>query len=169
MKYSFEQTEQDYIDFYYYYYWVRPEQQRTRMFWRIVPVPVIILFIIDKPLLQYGLLEIIFVGFGIALSIFTTPYIRWMHKIKMKRFLNSGKNTDMTGQRTIELSENSLRATTDYSMSEIKWNAFEYLRETEDHLFLFQTVNQAIILPKRIFSNQEEMNSVKNFLKSKLA
>jgi hypothetical protein len=167
MKYTFTLIEQDYIDFNIYYGWDRPEKYWSRIITRIFPVPVFVL-LISKPFSHYSTPEFALIGFGLIASIFTTPYARWRNKLRSQKLLKSGKNDDLLGERTIEFAENVLKATSNLSYGEMKWSSFEYLRETKDHLFLFQTVNQAIIIPKRIFSSEEEVTGVKVFLNLKL-
>lgn len=167
MKYSFDQTEQDLAAFQIYYSVDRPEVRLRRIVWTILPVPIYVLWI-HKPFTQYDVLDIALVVFGLAISTFLTPYMRWRLRLRTRKLLRSGKNVDMIGQRTLEFTDNFLLATTTHSNGQMNWTSFEYLRETHDHLFLFQTVNQAIILPKRIFHSIEELSQVKAFLKLKV-
>ena len=167
MKYSFDQTEEDFIAFHIYYSWDRPEKRLTRILWTSLPVPIYVLWI-HKSVTQYDVLDIALVIFGLAISIFLTPYVRWRLRRRARNLLRSGKNIDMIGQRTLEFTDEFLLATTTQSSGHMKWTSFECLKETRDHLFLFQTVNQAIVLPKRIFQSTDELNQIKVLLSSKV-
>lgn len=168
MTLTFEQTEQDYIDFNFYYLWERPERRWTRILSRILPVP-LFMALISTPISDYGSVEILFILFIFFISMFFTPYMRWRNNIRIRRVIRSGKNTDMVGIRTVQFTNEGVIETTNHSTGEIKWTAFEYLRETQKHLFLFVTVNQAIILPKRIFSPLDEVEVIKKLIYEKIA
>ncbi len=167
MTLTYEQTEQDYIDFNFYYYWERPERLWSRILSRILPVPLFVALISTR-IADYGLVEILLISLGFLFSIFATPYFKWRNKIRIKRVIKSGKNADIIGSRTIHFTEEGITESTKNSHGEIKWDAFEYLRETEKYLFLFVTVNQAIIFPKRIFVSIDEIEAVKSFIGKKV-
>jgi hypothetical protein len=167
MRYSFIQNEQDLEDFYYYYSWANPEKRYLRIFSRVL-APIILAVWIGVPINQYNLPEIISIGLTLVAAVFFGPLVRWQTKQKTSKILRSGKNIDMIGQRTLEFTDGSFFATTPTSTAEIKWDAFEYLKETKNHFFLFQTVNMAIIIPKRIFQSTEEIIQVRIYLNSKV-
>jgi hypothetical protein len=75
----------------------------------------------------------------------------------------------MTGTRTINFTEEKIILNTETAYEELRWSAIEKIRETKDHLFIFVSVNQAILIPKRIFSTEDELNLVKQLILSKTA
>ena len=170
MRISFEQTIQDYADFCYYYY----KQQKS---WRkgIHYISLSITSICLLVLLYYSFLR----GDGSDLLpvLFIVAYIiyalvirsKWGFLKRVERLWKSGKNPDMVGARTLVFEEEKLKVITPTSETNINWkNGFEYLRETPKHLLLFTAVNQAILIPKRIFLLDQELFEVRDFIESHL-
>lgn len=76
----------------------------------------------------------------------------------------------MTGERTLIFEEEQLKVITPNSETSIKWKSgFEYLRETPKQLLLYTAINQAILIPKRIFLLDQELFEVKSFIASRLS
>ena len=88
--------------------------------------------------------------------------------MQVNNIVNSGKNKNLLGLKKITLGEEKLTATTASSTSEVHWSGFECLEESQTHFFLYTAVNQAIVIPKRVFSNGEEINHFRAFVKSKM-
>ena len=164
MTIKFEQTAKDYIDFNFYYSWSRPEKMKTRIFCAAYPIIGFIAFklIVYKSLDFYPDIYYFSVLFGLAY--FMTPVQKWYNKIRINNLIKSGKNTDLTGFRTITFDSTKVIIQSQHSNSEINWSAFEKLGETKNHFFLFVTVNQAVLIPKRILNNNQEIDELRNLI-----
>ena len=168
---EFEQTAKDYMEFSYYYSWTGPNQKETRIITSLVPLLVFIFVIFFKKGLRfeyYGKSELLLILLGI-LFFFCVPYfIKWNSNRIIKNLIEGGKNEDMIGPRSIAFEEDKLIAITKYSRLELLWPGFEKLGETKNYFFLFLSVNQAIVLPKRIFNSEEEIEYLRSFINRKL-
>jgi hypothetical protein len=166
-----EQTSEDYKAFNYYYNWTSPNKKESRIINSISPLLAFILLILLRNgyhIENYGVAEIVLLSIGVLL-IFTMKYIaKWYSNLHANRIINSGKNADMIGHREIRFENERLVATTSSSHTEILWKAFEKVSETKEHFFLFIAVNQSIIVPKRSFETQAEVETFKKFITNKI-
>jgi hypothetical protein len=94
---------------------------------------------------------------------------KWLLTYKCRQLVNSGKNAGLLGERTLTFDESELNVVTVFYDCKYKWEGFEHLKESKQHLFLFTSVNQAIIIPKRIFLLAQEEHDVKSFIERKLS
>ena len=167
---SYELHQSDYVDYNYFY--VKKKAERSR-------ISLVIIFLA----LCYLLLDIYLHGGETLLDFFTAPILflagyillvlfvwsKWNVRNKVNKLFRSGRNAGLIGPRTLTFTEENLLITTSLSESKLKWPAFEYLKESDEHLFLFLTVNQAYIIPKRIFLLDQELHDVKSFIERKLS
>ena len=167
MTLTFNQTPEDFMDFNYYYYWSNPDKKEDRIVKSILPLLFFVLFVLFRKGMnfqQYGWAEINLFVFGLLVAASMGWIMKWDNKRKIKNLIASGKNIDMVGRRTLQLEEESLIAQTESSKTEIRWSAFEKIRETKDHFFLFIHVNQAIVVPKRVLNSPKEVDFFRDFV-----
>ena len=79
-----------------------------------------------------------------------------------------GRNPRLYGPRTVTLGENSLISDSNIAHTEIKWENFEKLRETKNLFLLHHTKDSIGIIPKRAVSNEEQLEALRLFLRSKV-
>ncbi|MCW3073914.1 MAG: hypothetical protein JWP69_983 [Flaviaesturariibacter sp.] len=165
MTIEFIQTTQDIIELNYHCHWSAPGKKESRFVNSVLPLSGFILLIfLNKGIAfeKYGIAEYLILSIGV----FCLFSMSWMTKLYIKRkaigVINSGKNTDLLGTRTYVLDEERFIEITASSKAEILWTAFENITETQDYFFLFNHVNSAYILPKRVFENQKEIESFRN-------
>ena len=68
----------------------------------------------------------------------------------------------------MQLEEEKLIAQTERSKTEIQWSAFEKVRETKDHFFLFLQMHQAIVIPKKVLKSPVEIDFFRDFVFQKI-
>ncbi len=170
MTLEYEQTAQDYIDFNYYYNWTDPAKKWVRLRYRLACLFFFLILVLPRAFRRGGFskADIGLILFGVLIALITTPLVKWSNRNRVNKIIRTGKNTDLTGPRKIEFEADKIRMTSAHCESVVKWETFEKLEETAVHLFLFVTVNQAIIIPKRIFESEVALAQVKEFIKGKL-
>jgi hypothetical protein len=171
MTLTFDQIAEDYMDFNYYYYWSNPDKKEDRIVKSLLPLIFFVLLVLATKgmnVQQYGWAEINLLAFGLLMAAAMGWFVKWNNKRKIKSLIASGKNIDIVGRRTLQLEEERLIAQTESSKTEIRWSAFEKVRETKDHFFLFVQVHQAIVVPKRVLNSPEEVNFFRDFVFHKI-
>ncbi|MES2836953.1 MAG: YcxB family protein [Bacteroidota bacterium] len=117
---------------------------------------------------NYGFYEYSLGLMGLAYALFFFgSFTKWLIKRQADKVLNGGKNINLIGHRTINFNDSKVYFKTDTENSEIEWKAFEKLCETEQYLFLFASVNQALIVPKKHLSDIE-VKELKELIRQKL-
>ena len=156
---DFELIPSDFHAFNYYYNWSRPEKlahrlRITRLFPLVMFLPAIVSWILWRKL---SIFDCLFPVTGIAM-IFTGEII----KIREKFSNYSNEKRIMIFRREylqIELNNKILNAA---------WINFSTLRETREHLFLYKTEKEVIIIPKNIFTNEDQISDLKKTIEAQL-
>lgn len=171
MHIRFELTKEDYINYNIYYYFSNSSFKKKRLFWSLFPLAFLLFTIITIKgcnFQKYDRSDLFFLGLGVAAFLIYRPTTKSSIKKSAERVLKNGKNTDLTGEREIIINEHKLVAITNSSFTEYKWNAFEKLEENDRYLFLFVHINNAIVIPKRIFRDEEEINRFRTEVTTKI-
>jgi len=171
MKLTYSLTADDYTDFNVYFY-----ASRFKSSYKLVGMVFLVLIVLNVyQVVQSGYFnpaDLLSAPIGVCVGYFLLLVLlrsRWYMAYRCKRLIKSGRNAGLLGERTLLLSETGLQVTTAYFDCHYKWDAFEYLRESKSHLFLFISVNQAIIIPRRIFLLEQEAYDVRAFIERKLS
>ena len=167
MTLQFDQTLNDNMEFNFYYHWSRPSKKESRIINSVLPVlAFIVLIYLTKGLdfEQYGLAEVLLLGFGIITGIFMGKIVRWNSNRQVKKLIKGVKNIDAIGKQSLTLNTDFLIQHTENSYSEIKWQAIDCMEENDNYFFLFLAANQAILIPKRIFSSESEIAATRELL-----
>lgn len=171
MKLSFALTIEDYTAFNYFFYAARYKKR-----YRLIGSILLLLIVIN-------LLSLLTKGTFTINNLFSAPILvcclyfvvvlvfqsKWFLTYKCRQLVNSGKNAGLLGDRTLVFDEMELNVVTEFYDCKYKWKGFENLKKSPKHLFLFTGVNQAIIIPKRIFLLAQEEHDIKSFIERKLA
>jgi hypothetical protein len=101
-----------------------------------------------------------FVVLGAA-SQFLLPW--WIARAMYRR------NPRQFAERTVSLNDMGLTADSKVAHTEIKWENFEKVRETENLFLLYQTKDCVGVIPKRAMPNEQELAKLRSFLHSKVS
>lgn len=168
MVITFNQIEEDLIEFNLYYSWSSPEKKYLRLYCKFFPLLAFILLklILYKSYFYYHDIYWI-IGF-IILGLTITPFQKLYNKVRISYLLKSNRNSDLVGNRKITFEENKVLIETDNSKYETIWSTIERLAETNKYLFLFTSFNQAIVIPKRAFRSTKENDELKFLINVKI-
>lgn len=170
---KFDLTEQDYIEFNYYYWITLNKKKRRKMYlWAIGPILFFLLLIIafkGFKFEEYKFTEFVLILWGFLLCFLFMP----ASKAKIRKMalaqIASGKNSGLLGSREIILAEDGVFTSVEYFKSEIQWEGFEKMEEDPKYFFIFMHTNNALIVPKRIFSDSNEPDALRNLVQSRIS
>jgi hypothetical protein len=74
----------------------------------------------------------------------------------------------MFGMRTVTISDTGIVSDHQLGHSEAAWNMYEKFRETEKLFLLYQSPDLIGMVPKRVFSNPEELQQFRTLITSKI-
>ncbi|WP_053404881.1 YcxB family protein [Persicobacter sp. CCB-QB2] len=169
MKFNFELLPEDFIHFNYYYGWYRPEKKKLRVIIYLYPfLAVLAVLAVQNSGQVFSIPNLITLGLTVAISPFIGRLYRKLIKSKSLKYLRQNPAAHITGEKAIALTENNLILSADEEIvSTIKWESMHSFREDQLFYYLFITSQQAVIVPKRIF--QEEEQEFRKFAKRKIA
>jgi len=167
MKLNYELTEQDYLDFNIYHSKHSPTIKKSILLQRALgPVvfliaPFLAIRITNIPLWYW--LAIFFIS-SIIWFVFYPKYFNWELSRRVSKLLNEGKNLDMVGSRSINLTQDGLIESTPHSESKVGWDMVEMINETEDYIYIYISAVSAYIVPIRVFKDAKEKETFRNTL-----
>jgi len=87
----------------------------------------------------------------------------------IRKRLSQGKNKDlMFGNRVIEFKDDSLLYKTNQSETTYQWSAFSKLHSSELSYLLYLGTDQAIIIPKSAFENENQRLDFEKMIREKI-
>lgn len=166
MKFQYELTKQDYIDFNIYHIRNSGTLKRTLFIQRYVIaviylfIPFILVKVTDIPLWYW------LSAFTITAVLWVTFYPKYFVSGTIKRILkmlDEGRNKDMLGKHIFTVNEEGIIEESENGESKINWSGVEKVIETEKHIFIYISSISAYIIPKSTFEDEDIKNE---FLKS---
>jgi hypothetical protein len=104
--------------------------------------------------------------FSIFLNELKKPTRKNIEK-SLTEFYSKGKNLDLTGDKVLFFNDNNIIAISDYSHSEIKWEALEKYIITDKYLFIYANTFSAFIIPLNNLE-KERIEEIKLILAEKI-
>ncbi len=170
-KFTFELTQQDYLDF--NMFWVKTSkyvQKQIRTF-RILfaLLPFLVLFLsLDTDRMDVFIITLVFFS---IISILLFVYLPALHRaftlMGLKRMLAGQRNNNL-GERTVRFEENRILHKTAYEDISMSYEKIIDLQQSDGAVYLFTAPAIALIIPFRVFSTEEERQSFIDYLKLKL-
>lgn len=165
MEIIYSLEKQDVINARWYFSQVKPgsSTRRIRQFTLlfVATIGIINIFFVWS---QYDWLVrllsfLIFLGFYWILS----KILSWLINLYLVR--QNIPKTGLVCQHTITLTENQLKEITDVNQSYHNWEGINKIEENQDYLFIFTTLDQFHIIPKRVFASSDEYQKFYAFAK----
>lgn len=170
-KFTFELTEQDYLDF--NMFWVKTSKyvrKQIRIF-RILfaLLPFLVLFLnLDTERMDVFIITLVFFG---VISILFFVYLPALHRaftlMGLKRMLSGQRNNNL-GERTVMFEGNRMLHKTAYEDISMSYEKIVDLQQSDGAVYLFTAPAIALIIPFRVFATEEDKQRFIDFLKSKL-
>ena len=102
-----------------------------------------------------------------VLNMFSKKIRLKVMEAKIKRLKKSGKIFDET-ERTITFADDLITDKTQEAEAKLKYTTLERTAVGDKAVYIYLTVNQAIIIPIRVFNNEQEQNDFLNFINDKI-
>lgn len=170
MKFEFELTEQDYIDFNMFYMYdskyLRRQIKASHIICTIIPVlmGIFTLLVTDNKEYTFFILMIVL---SIVILIFFPKLFKRIILKKTKKYLFEKKNT-VLGNKILEFDEEGINEKTSHGESVTKYSAIIDIKKSDKAIYLFNTAFSAFIIPVRVFTSVEEKEKFLNFIKEKV-
>jgi hypothetical protein len=172
MTLTFDLAFEDLLEFTYYTNWSRPSKLGYRIASSLLPLTVLLVMMYFAKGLNfslYGIGEIIFIALGISLFFLMPSFVRMGCSNSLRRQLEKHNNKSPIGWISLIFTEDQVEGKTENICSVMLWSAFECLEEDQKYFFLFQTYNQAIVIPKHAFSSNIEIDNLRLLIKKQLS
>jgi hypothetical protein len=85
--------------------------------------------------------------------------------VRLRRMV---RTPGMEGKRIYIFSDDGIRFESELGTTTVKWEAYGQVRETRNYFLLFATPGFANILPKRYFSNKDQINDFRSLVRDHL-
>lgn len=159
MEFSYQITEQDYVDFNLDYFNKNAAAQRSVMITRWATA---LLVISGGTALLYLLHSLRLIPFLVytALAIFCFFITPWYMKRKIvknvKRVLQKANNKTICGKKTLYLRENEFELTGENEDTVYQYEAVQRTSTDENHYYIFVDTFSALIIPFSAFPTEEQ-------------
>ena len=108
-------------------------------------------------------------GFGLflaAMSVLLLLMLLVVSSIAFRRGYR--RNPRIFGKRKVTISETGIVSDSQLAHVETNWNTYQQFRETKNLFLLYQSKDLIRILPKRVFTNPEDLENVRGLIASKI-
>ena len=158
LKYSI--TKEDYVNFYTYIMWDAPGKRKKRqMFYAKQSVPILIFLLafyytglFDRP----GKFILLIGGFLMITTLLSFIGVRTNTMKQAESIAENPENDSIFNELNVVASETGLLIKNDLKETKYQWASIIKKLESRNYYFLFHNAMEAIIIPKRAFSNEEE-------------
>jgi len=171
--FTFDFTEQDYIDYNIFYtHHMRRNRLEKYLRYGLPVLPILYLFL--NSFLEGNDFDPI--SIGITILIFLSIYMFITRKksydkliaMNVKKYIRGKGKDHLFGMRTMTFDENDFLARTEYEEIKTKYTKLTEIKDAEHGIHLFTAPMIAVILPNRIFSSAEEKSRFLEFIQSKI-
>ena len=177
MKYTFDLTEEDYLQFNMFtmknYVFYQNQKKLFRILFTILPFATGLGMWIFKGLQRPGVDFIVgCLAAAIPLSVlFWLGFPKFFDALMLrnaKRILfREGKN-NIFGERILFFEEDGIRTITKFEESSIQYGAITQMKQLDKAVYLYKAPTMAIILPLRVFTDEESKQKWFAFIHTKL-
>ena len=158
MKLTIDITREDYSDFNTFHF-LKTRLTRTLLTGLLTLVAVE--YLINRN--QFDL------GLTIFSSIVCIVVYFWAVYRSLKKTKNIPDNDgSILGPKHMEFADDKIYYSTKNSQGNCEWSSIKYLKENSKAFYLYMDANMAILVPKRIFVNSDDLNSFRKIINSKV-
>lgn len=166
-------SKDDYVRFYTYMMWDSPQNapKRRRYYVRQVIPPLLFLLafyytgILERST-EFKLLIVVFLAGTTVMSLLSN---RSNIQRNAEKIADDPANAPMFAQRTVQASDSGLLVTEPYTETRYRWQAFTRKLENDRYYYLFTDAMQAIIIPKKSFSDATSLDRFGKLLSQHLS
>ena len=150
-------TKEDYVNYYTYVMWDAPENRRKRIIYYIKQIIPIILFI--AAFYYTGIFErnskfiLLILGFIFLTSLLSLIGVRSNTSRQAEKVADDPNNSSIFLEVSMIVSETGIATKDALVETKFQWRSFIKKQESDAYYFLFTSSIQALIVPKRVFTN----------------
>lgn len=162
-KFSYELTEQQFVEFNLYHAKHSTAVQRSLINQRfVVPIVYLVLPFIMAPIfdLSWWALMIPFVLFAVLWILAFPAYFYWNIKRVSRKMVNEGRNEGLLGPRELFIDSEGVREVTANGEAHVRWSGIEKCGQDERNVYLYNGAMSALIVPKHAVSDWEALVSL---------
>lgn len=175
MRFRFDFTEQDYLDFNMFAIESLRFYQRQKKVFHVVftALPIatwLVLWLMEGrgSMNVEDKIALVVMGIISLLFYFYFPKFYYMLNFKnAKKILFKEGRSNLFGRTTIEFGEEKIVHITEYEESAIRYEKITKIMESDQAVYLFTAPTMALILPRRAFENRDEEAVFMDFIKRK--
>jgi len=162
-KLQIDISRKDYIYLNMYYVFKKGLRKRIKILLLMVSV----LTFISVSFSSFSIYHFL-INFGYILVIFGVLYFISLFVGVLSSGLLPLKKGHILGKRTIEFNNEGLCEATDSSSTIQKWEGVKSIEMNRDYFFIFVDNMAAYIIPKRCFSNKQELDDFDSYIHMKI-
>ena len=166
LKYTI--TKEDYVNYYTYVEWDAPANRKKRNIYygrQIVPIILFILAFYYTGLFQRnGNFILLIAGFLVLTMFLSVTGARTRIMKRAEQIADDPGNGSLFLESTLTASESGFSLKDEMTETKYQWKAFTKKLESKNYYFLFLNSIQALIVPKRIFTNNEQQSQFEKLL-----
>ncbi|MEP7163723.1 MAG: YcxB family protein [Ferruginibacter sp.] len=153
-------TKEDYLNYYAYVTWDAPENRKKKINYYIRQSIPLVLFIVA--FYYTGIFErnnkfiLLIAGFLVLTSVLSFFSVRSNSIKRARKIVDDPNNSSIFLDKSMIISESGISVKDPLIDVKFQWNAFTKKQENAGYYFLFINTLQALIIPKRIFKNEDE-------------
>lgn len=178
MKFTFNLTEQDYLDFNMFtvknYPFYIKRKKLFRIIFAVIPFGTALVFWLLEGAKRNRVDFIV----GILVTMVPLSILFWfgfpkyfdatvLRNAKKVLSFKGGKN-NILGERSLFFEEGAIRTVTEYEESLIQYRAITEIKQSEKAVYLYTAPMMALILPLRVFADEAERQLCMDFIHAKL-
>lgn len=163
VKLNYNQSVDDIVAFNIHHLNHSKTGKKALMIQRLVgPIMFIVMFFVitmisDIPAWYWG------ISFAIAAVLWVIFYpksvVKQVEK-RVRKMIEEDDNKGLIGDRVVEISENGIDVTTDYSKVNHSWESVNKIEQDEKYIYIYQSSMSAVMIPKSIFDTDEDMENL---------
>lgn len=177
MKFTFELTEQDYLEFNMFtmknYKFYKTQIKLFRIIFTIVPIGtgLVHLLLDGAKSSRTDVIVSLFVAMTLLSILFWFVFPKFFDALTLRNaqkiLFKEGKNNSL-GEQTILFEKDKIQIVTEYEKSSIQYAAITQIKQSEKAIYLYTAPAMAMILPIRVFADEAEKQECINFINARL-
>lgn len=150
-EFSYELTEQQFVDFNLYHAKHSKAVQRSLTVQRLlIPAIYLAMPFVMAPIFDWSVVSLLipFVIFAALWIVFFPAYFYWNIKRASRKMVNEGRNQGLLGHHQLFLDAEGVREVTTNGEAHVRWSGIEKYGEDERNVYLYNGAMSALIVPK---------------------
>lgn len=169
MELIYDLTKEDYLAFQLHAAKQSETVKRALIMQRLMGPVLFLLFALIVSWVTEEWLPGLFITFAVASVLWVILYPKYFYghiKRNVSKMLNESRNDNMFGLHTLVMDRKGFTEKNRAGEKKTNWSGIERVEENEAYFFLFISIMEAYIVPKRVFENEDRQEEFKTLVKS---